>query len=225
MVLCMALISLGTWYLNYFNDKYLGMINQMSIIYIFIIYYNITFVGLYVILIKKHMYFYIAVLCFILFPVFFLCLSDKGFYQNTLFILIHSIAFTSTVALIACLSLIIIGGDIGKKMYTVLVLMVISISLMVISRVFPGTFLIPCTKYSKDYEERAFNKISKGMSTNEVIELLGYPLKKEQRYPYEEIWMYSEEGCPYPHTIYARRWIVFDITNDKAIKIFKDVDD
>jgi len=75
------------------------------------------------------------------------------------------------------------------------------------------------TIYSKGYTENGFNKVYVGMTSAEVEEILGVPLRK---LPWsggvDENWVYSEP----PHDLanYSRRWLFF--RDNTVVVIFND---
>ncbi len=54
---------------------------------------------------------------------------------------------------------------------------------------FLAWFLLPCTQYSPDYEEKAFQQIEVGMPMSEVYDIAGEPIRRVT--PWRERWQYD----------------------------------
>jgi hypothetical protein len=84
----------------------------------------------------------------------------------------------------------------------------------------PGIILGEATVYSRRYSEARFRRIDIGMSSTEVKNLLGSPLKIERDEPIVggDTWKYSDQKTISDN--FYRRWLI--IKDNKIVDIFND---
>jgi hypothetical protein len=74
------------------------------------------------------------------------------------------------------------------------------------------------TKYSLGYSETKFGQILSGMSEDQIIELLGQPLSRAERYDrdYDTLWSYTGDGaCTWSDFAWKHRWVM--MKNGKVV--------
>jgi outer membrane protein assembly factor BamE (lipoprotein component of BamABCDE complex) len=76
------------------------------------------------------------------------------------------------------------------------------------------------TVYAKGFSESKFRSVKVGMKTEDLLSVLGPPLKRAPWGSLPEVWQYTDQRSITDN--FWRRWVVIDLNTDSVTAIFDD---